>query len=131
MDDLEPYDLGYRVMDDTAFEITRRTMREKVDAFLKEKNLHPTGQERANLYRINYYHMLFWMMAQPVADPVDQKATDEMADAVKSDGWDIDWALAFTRLRDWVASKSWLEWVGIACVWWLFVSMLGDMFGKR
>lgn len=67
MDDIEPETLGYRVMDEVAFEITRRAVREKVDNFLKERDLTPTGQERANLYRRNYYHMLFWMMAQPVA----------------------------------------------------------------
>lgn len=118
MDDTEPETLGYRVMDEVAFEIARRAVREKVDNFLKERDLTPTGQERANLYRRNYYHTLFWMMAQPVASPISDESEDEDATVL----WTIDipkWVTSW-ETRMWASLIS----VGLGCL------LLGYIMGR-
>lgn len=118
MDDLEPAEFGFRVMDDKAFEITKATMRKKVDDFLKEKGLTPTGQERATLYRVNYYHMLFWMMAQPVADPVEQEPEEPHAKVLFS-----------INIPEWVTSWETRMWVFVTAVG-LGCLLLGYIIGR-
>ena len=129
MDEIDPANLGYRVMDEVAFEITKKAVREKVDNFLKEKDLTPTGQERANLYRINYYQMLFWMMAQPVAKQVPDDAEPEPEGKVLFSFKIPDWVFPVAKFAH---EYKWVfEGIGFGCVAYLTIMMLSDFLGKH